>query len=660
MRLLSVDFWRENTNYVSNNRFKSFIVYNDILYICNTTHLSGETFDMSKFTAIGGGAGGLSVQGDWDIAESTSLGPVTELSLGFDTAYDASFLTPLNIFGNVSGTPLYPFGSGYRIFGASSPVITKTAGTKWVDIDTDSSIVYTFIMVYEDTYVDPINDLIIPSLGSPNSQDNYASMHIVKIPGNNGVSVITNNVAESFSGVTMSDSTTTVSIGFDLLAGTISVRIGSDIDTKNITINGTNHKIGIFSIFGSFFSNSNIVISNGVPEFTYTGQETIVVPPIGANDGSAYHITSDGVYDNKSVSYGDYAIFYDNVDKILPIKNYDGEILSLSNNVTALDAFVTANTPSLLEYVSRRGVIDYIGEIEPVSPTYGKTWIDRVFNANELKAFDGDSWIVLEPMQFQRFVYGDTGLELFYNKLNYVTRRGTNTPDAETNMEYYSLLNNSNDKWCVSEDKSCDYISLIETSNADLILNAYKDVIIDCSDSILPEYNVFINGAQVFESDTSYIKEHTIQLYGGSDVKVNFYQTNIVGLNSSIVNVNANATVLLKLYQTPNMNFVHYVSGLSKVGYFTISNLSPNFFIGNYDEIYVTVDSDTAFNFVTKLSASEMKKFIINFKNTATTPDVSLVISNDVGNPDLVIPLPIGGASGVLTILTNGNIYEVF
>lgn len=29
MKLLSVDFWKSNTSYVSSNRYKSFIVYND-------------------------------------------------------------------------------------------------------------------------------------------------------------------------------------------------------------------------------------------------------------------------------------------------------------------------------------------------------------------------------------------------------------------------------------------------------------------------------------------------------------------------------------------------------------------------------------------------------------------------------------------------------
>lgn len=663
--LTAKDFWNPNTHYYSDGRYKHLIEHNGSLYVCAESHVSGSTFDSSKFTAISGsGGGGLTVGGEWDIETAISLGPITELPLGFDTTYDSNLLSPLYVLGNTSGTPAYPYDETYRIFGASSPVITKTSGTKWITIDTSPSIVYSFVMVYEDTYIDPINDLIIPSLdSSPNSQSNYASIVLIKIPSNNanGISVITNTLQEAFSGVTMTEVTASVEVGFDLLAGTMSVRIGADTDVKNITITGTNLKVGVFSLYGSFFTNADIAITNGTPEFTYSGQPNIVVPPENAVDGELYFVTSEGVYNNTPLSYGDYAAFYDNTTSVVPIKNYDSEILSLTNTIDALNTFVTNSTPSLLEYVSTRGIIDFIGATEPGSPVYGKTWIDTA-NEAVLKAYDDTAWVTVAPMQFQKFLYADTGLELYYNKLQIATRRGSGVPLVESNSEYYDLLANSYNRWSVSEDKSCQYIALTSNSSETIYLNNYTHTIIDASDATLTDYTVWIDGVVVYDTETAYVKEHTIQLISDlNSAKINFHHTDIVGLNSSTVEVSQANSVILKVYETDAFVHVHYVSGCPKIINHPLSGISNNYFVGNVEEIFLTVNLDTSFNLTSRIRpTSTPKKFVINYKNTVAAPDLTLTISNDIGNPDLVIPISIVGVSGKVTIITDGNTYEVF
>lgn len=50
------DMWIPNKQYYSTNRQKSVVLYQDKLYVCNTTHTSTDTFDESKFTSLGGGS----------------------------------------------------------------------------------------------------------------------------------------------------------------------------------------------------------------------------------------------------------------------------------------------------------------------------------------------------------------------------------------------------------------------------------------------------------------------------------------------------------------------------------------------------------------------------------------------------------------------------
>ena len=39
------DFWFPNNRYYANDRQKSVVMFNNQLYVCNTTHISGSTFD---------------------------------------------------------------------------------------------------------------------------------------------------------------------------------------------------------------------------------------------------------------------------------------------------------------------------------------------------------------------------------------------------------------------------------------------------------------------------------------------------------------------------------------------------------------------------------------------------------------------------------------
>lgn len=55
------DFWKPNTYYYATDRYKSLIEYDNTLYICTMSHLSGDVLDETKFNVVSGsgGSGGL-------------------------------------------------------------------------------------------------------------------------------------------------------------------------------------------------------------------------------------------------------------------------------------------------------------------------------------------------------------------------------------------------------------------------------------------------------------------------------------------------------------------------------------------------------------------------------------------------------------------------
>lgn len=91
--LKTKDFWAPNQFYRAQSRYKSLIAYNNKLYICNTSHTSGETFEENsdKFSPVADSGGQLA--GIWDM-----------------TPVGASTLPINQVFGGtLSGTGPYTF-----------------------------------------------------------------------------------------------------------------------------------------------------------------------------------------------------------------------------------------------------------------------------------------------------------------------------------------------------------------------------------------------------------------------------------------------------------------------------------------------------------------------------------------------------------------------
>lgn len=71
--LTSKDLWNPNTYYYAKDRYKHMIEHEGSLYVCTSSHISGSTFDNSKFASLSGsgGSGGGELAGTWDMTNTT-------------------------------------------------------------------------------------------------------------------------------------------------------------------------------------------------------------------------------------------------------------------------------------------------------------------------------------------------------------------------------------------------------------------------------------------------------------------------------------------------------------------------------------------------------------------------------------------------------------
>ncbi len=114
------DFWRPNQSYYASDRVKTLLLHDDKFYVCSEPHLSGSTFDPSKFILVsGGGSGGSLVPvGNWDIASSTTSGGIVESTITLTEPYDAFIADGLTVLSG--GAMSYPFVGPYGLFSAAT------------------------------------------------------------------------------------------------------------------------------------------------------------------------------------------------------------------------------------------------------------------------------------------------------------------------------------------------------------------------------------------------------------------------------------------------------------------------------------------------------------------------------------------------------------
>lgn len=392
---LLIEPWKPFHYYTNDPKIQSVVLFEDVVYTCNLAHQSGETFaeNAGKFTSAGsgGGTGGsLIPAGNWDIASSTtSSGPV-ESTIAFATGYDATFngLTVVS-----AGAEIYRFDEPYTLFSAATEqtVINDFSTTKWFTVDVDVDVDEYHLMTLHDVanITNPVTDILQPIFKSTLGTKKVICFMVGAFFGNTICQILYNGPTYSevialANGVVNMVGVTQIAIGINSTLGKGYVDNFVDAVYEfdlpgDLFEDVANLQFSAGGVYGSAFGVGATVISFPTPvtkhPITQMRAEVVVVPPVGANDGTLWKATSNGTFGNSIVKANDYVIFFDAVSQVVVIADVAAELSSLQVQVDSHTTQITDGTVSVVEKAKIRRIIDYIRIDAPPSPVKGQTVI---------------------------------------------------------------------------------------------------------------------------------------------------------------------------------------------------------------------------------------------------------------------------------------------
>lgn len=350
--LKATDFWRPRQQYYANDRIKTLLLQEDKFYICNETHTSGPTFDETKFTLVAGGGGSsggsLVPVGDWDIASSTTSGGLVESTITLTTGYDATISGGLIV--NSAGAGLYPFIGPYSLFSAATEqtVINNFTTTKWFTVDVDG---YHLITLHDVTNItNPVTDILQPIFNSTLGTKKVIYFVVGAFFGDTICQI-------SYNGPTYSE---VIALANDVvnMVGVSQIAIGINSSLGKVYVDNfvdaiyefnlpgdifegvTNLQFSAGGVYGSAFGAGLTTISFPNPgtkhPITQMRVDLVVVPPVGANDGELWNVTSTGTYNGKDLKNQDSVIFYNGLEEIVAITHPDTSAIVIDAISTAL------------------------------------------------------------------------------------------------------------------------------------------------------------------------------------------------------------------------------------------------------------------------------------------------------------------------------------
>lgn len=345
------DFWRPRQQYYASDRIKTLLLQDDKFYVCNETHTSGDIFDETKFTLVSGGSGGsLEPVGNWDIASSTTNGVIVESTITLTEPYDAFISDGLTVLSG--GAMTYPFVGPYGFFSAATTptVINDFSTTKWFTVDIQG---YHLITLHDTTNItNPITDILQPLANNTSLGNNRGIYIIVGAFFGDTICTISYN-GPTYSYITaLANDVVNMTGGAVKLAFGINTTLGKgyvdnfidpiyEFDLPGDIFEGVaDLQFSAGGVYGSVFGNGATIISfpNQVNKhpITQMTEELIVVPPVGANDGELWNVTSTGTYNGKDLKNNDSVIFYNGLEEIVAITHPDTSAIVIDAISTAL------------------------------------------------------------------------------------------------------------------------------------------------------------------------------------------------------------------------------------------------------------------------------------------------------------------------------------
>lgn len=595
------DFWFPNNRYYANDRQKSVVMFNNQLYVCNTTHISGSTFDTNYFTSISG-SGGL-VATDWDIVGTTTTLPPEQTNVKLNGLIDTTFTDGvIEIITANNPLSLYPYGPGFAYGGYK------------LNIDRlDSEFKEIIIKDFNTT----INDQVVFALSNKTVYDTMENFSTGGGVGDSSLQIVITsfNGCVVYIGINDSQNSSVGENNFLFSSSglvDVSIRINQEIIqvlidnvlVGNLTaldwqsnITGPLNMYLVSAHLDGLLNRSEIKYQMITP-FTVTESITIVEPPIDAIDGSLYQLTSASNYNGYALEENDYVIFQNSLQQLIIIPNTIVEIPTL-----VLDSFKNK--------VYERGIIDEIYEQMPVqSIQFTKFFTFLVLSTGFIYSIldaSNFTYINIDPLD-NTFRIKNSGLLLARNST------GANNPNSNINIIDDDFLvlktaitNNSLPYQLIEENsynKRIKPIVLLQSYQHEIYLGEEIGNKLFIFDNTVDSSTIILNFAyynSVQSPSYSHIKETTI-IINNTDSVFKFLEISGGYIPNNRIKINPYSKVLLKV--TSNFN----------------TNSSANSFIdvdfGNQKGIntteYITGTNTSIYHYVKDIIINSASNVVIN------------------------------------------------
>lgn len=581
------DFWFPNNRYYANDRQKSVVMFNNQLYVCNTTHISGSTFDTNYFTSISG-SGGL-VATDWDIVGTTTTLPPEQTNVKLNGLIDTTFTDGvIEIITANNPLSLYPYGPGFAYGGYK------------LNIDRlDSEFKEIIIKDFNTT----INDQVVFALSNKTVYDTMENFSTGGGVGDSSLQIVITsfNGCVVYIGINDSQNSSVGENNFLFSSSglvDVSIRINQEIIqvlidnvlVGNLTaldwqsnITGPLNMYLVSAHLDGLLNRSEIKYQMITP-FTVTESITIVEPPIDAIDGSLYQLTSASNYNGYALEENDYVIFQNSLQQLIIIPNTIVEIPTL-----VLDSFKNK--------VYERGIIDEIYEQMPVqSIQFTKFFTFLVLSTGLIYSIldaSNFTYINIDPLD-NTFRIKNSGLLLVRNNT------GANNPNDNINIidEDFLVLktaitNNSLPYQLIEENsynKRIKPIVLLQSYQHEIYLGEEIGNKLFIFDNTVDSSTIILNFAYynlVQSPSYSHIKETTI-IINNTDSVFKFLEISGGYIPNNRLKINPYSKVLLKVTSNFNTNssansFIDVdfgnQKGINTTEYVTTNNSSISYYV---------------------------------------------------------------------------------
>lgn len=321
--LTTNDFWKPRTYYRSQPRYKNIVMYENRLFICNTSHVSGLTFDenLDKFTPVAAGGVGGGLSGTWDM---TPIGQTTiAVNDVVGGAVDGSL--PYTITPNGTDTILiastdmtYQIGDDivfYNSYNQSAPYLIYFG---FVNADVDYQDIANVISTLP---APSLTKMLIASIFSDNVINGFNPIESIYVSITDGVQHPTNQ-----------------RISFKLIETethyTLLVKVESE-STYNTILSTTKETLLKPIIFGV---NTNMVSTPLIID-SFGGTSGTVQPP-SSPIGKRYLVTVGGEYNNQTANSGSIVEFLTLTD-IFVVEDVNNINDGISSIVSSLQTQIT-------------------------------------------------------------------------------------------------------------------------------------------------------------------------------------------------------------------------------------------------------------------------------------------------------------------------------